>query len=547
MSGPARRILAWMAAAWLICGCGDAGAGPADDENPGEQNVPESAPDDETLALFAEDLAAGGISPEDIADADAAPAPPDGHSGEVFGTESRFASIGGATTRRLRGSLEAGGILCRYRGASSDDSDRAVLALERRGGMIALGAGGMGMEHGFGLIAAAPGRWRSLAAASGLGAGRQGWTPYASGRDRRALVGAAVGLSGRGWDLQTVVGEGDDPDGDPEREDARLVRLSRRGRISVAMLLGSTASGSGGSFHVEARSEGIDCAAECARWRPRGAETAGGAWAAHAGRRRGRLLVEALAAAADPGFAPPLGRRPAVLLDEAGRGWGLRAAAGLGRGNRISALAADAWLRESAAAGCEVSRRQRLEIAAAGAPVADLRFSGRFRWDTERTTARLPEAPWLPPGIVVLRRETRFSLKAEWRPEGGAARLTVSSLGRRDERREGDGLPAFGLRRTMAAIRAECGLGAGLILRGAMAWAWGDEVDLVTAAAPAPGILRPRHWGRWSAETSLGMDWRRGGRRLSVAFCRRRPTRAAGSTSLYEFHLRLDLRGKLPL
>ncbi|MBA4378888.1 MAG: hypothetical protein C0395_09610 [Gemmatimonas sp.] len=65
-------------------------------------------------------------------------------------------------------------------------------------------------------------------------------------------------------------------------------------------------------------------------------------------------------------------------------------------------------------------------------------------------------------------------------------------------------------------------------------WAWGGEADLLSVEAPAPGLVLPRHWGRWRDERTLGVHWRRGGVAAAACAACRRP-RSPGGTAAYEF------------
>jgi len=280
--------------------------------------------------------------------------------------------------------------------------------------------------------------------------------------------------------------------------------------------------GSGVSLAVTGRGADAWFAGEAAAWRAGGGGAAELAWGAAAGLRRGGWLLEAQAAAADAGRAPPLGRPPPCLGGWAGAGWCVRAATGLGPRARVQALLAGAREREEVDNGGVTARVRRrgelaLEIGARRGWTLDLRLR-RTAWI--RTGWR-DRSPWLPPATLEGEDRTQVvatvdGALAGWQVRLAARELTVAPTGPDPEA----GVP---LARGLAEARAERALGAGWTLRFAWAGAWGGAADLAACAAPAPGLAVPRRWGNWAGERSVGCA--RAGRRLAFAVgcCLRRP------------------------
>lgn len=499
---------------------------------------------DEILSAFAAELEGGEVSADELADEIAAAVgkrPSDG-SPEILAV-LRAGRTTGPFAGSFRVAASAGVFSCRARRGFGHERDRASFSLGRGGGSWRGVAGGFGLEHGFGLLGAAPGGWRSLAVGSSLGPGRGGLSGYAGAEDRRALAGAAVGFSGGGWEMGCGAGGPDSRKDDPDRRRTRLLRIGRGGENwAVAFLEASGGTGSGRSLAATLERRDTVCSAEIASWRAAEAASGSDAWAIHL-RRRGRWgLCEGMIAGAAQGYAAPLGRLPAPMPASGGDGWALRSRIRLARGAFAGLLLASGTGREPAGDGAEAERRDRIEAAMEARPAADLAISARCRWDTETSTGPDPLAPWDPPQALRRRRENRLVLRGDYSRGADRVRLSLTTVGRsRDEADGGPHRSAAPLeRRTVVEIRHDRDLGPEAALRLGTAWAWGDDVDVVTAAAPAPGVVLPRHWGKWSAETSAGFDLVFRGLRLRLAVLRR--TAAPGSEYSSRTEIHLDLR-----
>ncbi|MHB8080348.1 MAG: hypothetical protein ACYDIE_13975, partial [Candidatus Krumholzibacteriia bacterium] len=223
---------------------------------------------------------------------------------------------------------------------------------------------------------------------------------------------------------------------------------------------------------------------------------------------------------------PRLGRPPPCLPGWNGCGWCLRTATALGPRARTEALFAVAREREEVAAGGVASGiRRRLELALA----ANLRagWTGELRL---RRTARSrsgwgDRSPWLPPERLDAEDRTQGVVTVDGTLAGWQVRLAARGLAvaKAAAGAEADAPVVRGL----VEGRAERALGSGWSLRLAWAGAWGGTADLVSCAAPAPGLAVPRRWGAWAGERSVGCA--RVGRRWSVAAgcCLRRPAEPA--------------------
>ncbi len=410
--------------------------------------------------------------------------------------------------------------------------------LEVEGGGGRLLCGGLGLRHGLGLVAAGPGRRRSPSAGAALlpAAGRLAGVTRA-GADR-SLVGAAVaGRAGAG----TLVLATGRPAGSAVGPAAVLVRAAVEGDAGrLALLAQRHEEGPAASLAARLGGGPLTVAGELAAWRPPGAGPAQRAWAVAARLVAGRWQLQGQVAAAAAGTGPPLGERPACLPDWQGSGWALTVRGPLGRRARASCLLAGD--RRRLAGGPDPSTRTTtlLEGRLALRPRDELDLELRLRARERRTVGRGGLAPWLPPGTVDLERRSTPILRVAWERPG--LRLSGSARALAVDRRDADDAPAPARRRTLLQLDATWEPRAGWRLRGSWQTAWGQDVDLVTACQPLPGLLLPRHWGHWREGLALGVERVAGGWRLGLAGSARRPAEGTGGVPEHELHLRAARR-----
>lgn len=392
-------------------------------------------------------------------------------------------------------------------------------------------AGGLGLTAAHGLLLAGPGRRPGLTASSSLGRpgvrlGGWGTTP-----EERSLFGLGLRLPLGGWSLNLV--QGRPGENRPGSGLAALVleKGIEGGHWSLAGLQAPSLQGVslGGSLGREDRT----LHGEAAWHRQAGDDRTQGSWLAGACWGRPRTLqVELQAAGSTAEDGPWTGQRPAVLSTWGGRGLALRLKAPLAPGYSGALL----WGRSRGSQQMARLRRQSVEtgeILLQGRPAPGWKVTGRWRRQLKRKWEWSELYPWLAADLVdeapqqtlwfqVARKEPARSWRLAYRRlERGLGRDRVSrSL-----------LEWKGWWNAMRGLEVVCHQG----------WAWGEAVDLVSAITPVPGLVRPRHWGRWSAETVLTLIWTRGGTRWAAGLSRRRATDESGEDD----ELSIWLSGKI--
>lgn len=395
----------------------------------------------------------------------------------------------------------------------SAGGERTDLYLVREGDRIGTGIGRLALRGGAGLLLGGAGRSSAPSAGQSLRGGSAGWRTVRGEPSAGSLRGVVLALTSGGLTVQAVTGEGDRNGRLGGGGRTRQARLRLGGsRAAGSLLLLSEAAGEGVGVGVELGDARLDGVAEAAFWRPAPSALVRRAWTVHAALGGRALRLEAQAAVREAGFAPRPGRRPAVLGADDRRGWALRAR-GRRDGVAVALLLASARGEreiDDLPAYCDRTRRELLVSGRVGGVAWRARAADRV----ETVHGWSDRAPWLPAAEISARRTTRFDLRAAgthgllaWRVATGATGVS--------RRVAGDPSDA-GWRRRLA-LRVDRPLGGGLTLRLNQVWAWGESVDLVSVEAPAPGLLRPRHWGRRDRERSLGLAWRVGGWRLTVA------------------------------
>jgi len=404
----------------------------------------------------------------------------------------------------------------------------------RAGGAGVL-VGDLALHAGSGLLLSGAGRWAGLSTPGGdQGGVRAGL--HAGTAERRALRGGIATLRAGPGELFAWRGRARDA-GAATRSGAALACVGARGRATL--VVATEAAGRGGSLSAAWTSGGLSLSGESSVWAAQADGSRRTAWAV-AGRWRAarRATVEAQVAAVQPGPSPAAGQRPAALTDADGRGWLLR----LQRRGRAVALTAamgaaehDGWSEGSPR--LTAVRRWSLELESREVESPDAAGGGtRRRWgaslsgrsQTQRGWAG--RMPWLPPARQAVQDTWRAAAWVEagtgdWRGRLGWRTVRVHERGVE---------PAAADDRSALSLSVGASPTAGWGWRFIQVWAWGGEADLLSVETPAPGLVLPRHWGRWQDERTLGVHWRRGGVAAAAAAACRRP-RASGEAAAYEF------------
>jgi hypothetical protein len=341
-------------------------------------------------------------------------------------------------------------------------------------------AGGWTWRSGSGLLMGGAGRQGTLAADASLLPGAsapRGWT---GGAEDGAAVGAIVSAGAGPW--SAVVGGGRTADGE------RLA-VAALGRASGSWqaLLARQADGPV-SFGVSGRqkSRRLDAAWEAA-WT--GGRAARPAMAAAVGFTIGRpvrfesaaWVVPTGPSPAGAGALPLLGRDPgsaAALRCRWRPSAAVAAALAVGAGRREDR---DGPGREDRRSGEALIRLRFLQGAA-----AEL----RLRSSRGTTLAWSSDHPWAAPVPTPMRSTRTLGLVVRQTGDGRRWRVGLRSLAVDHAATTG--------RRTL--VTAEFGgTAAGASWRLGWRRLWGEPVDLVDAFAPLPGLVLPRHWGRWDS------------------------------------------------
>ncbi|MBK6897874.1 MAG: hypothetical protein IPH09_00890 [bacterium] len=503
---------AGLAAAWLSLACVPPQAS--------GQPVPVASP--AAVEQPADSLAAAldRLEPSDLQEAlawlDAESA---GEPGNV--DEARPRRSGGGLWRVAARSTAAGGRwelgrrsgLGEFRLRGGDgEAPSGGIGLQREGASVL--AGDLSLQAGLGLLLSGAGSWAGPSTPGGLQGGvRAGLHPGAAERrGLRGIVAAGwvgpVGVTawrGRARDAAAA-----------SRTGAALTCAAGGGQGSFAV---ASEGGSGGASLSAAWTGGdLTLAGEGTLWGGLDGGSRRAAWVL-AGRWRAgrRATAEVQVAAAQPGIAPRGGQRAAALVADEGRGWLLRVqgrSGGMKLAASCGAAAHDAW-SEGTPRLTDV-RRWSLE-----AESGDGRRRGgaslQGRAETRRGWA--DRMPWLPPALLsrqeVWRAAAWFeTVSGPWR--GRVAWRTVRTVAR-DPQGGGDD------DRSALSVSVGAAPPDGWGWRFVQVWAWGGGADLLSVESPAPGLVLPRHWGRWRDEQTLGLHWRRGGAGASFSVSCRRP------------------------
>ncbi|MEZ4387660.1 MAG: hypothetical protein R3D98_08795 [Candidatus Krumholzibacteriia bacterium] len=409
---------------------------------------------------------------------------------------------GAAGVERTRGGVELEARPVRLAGRwQRTDAGTAVAGwfVADRGGWSA-GMGHGGLQHGVGLVSAAPGGRSSLDAGSSLLAPRQGWRGTLS----EASTGGwqAIWARGERGPLAVLAADGRDQDGRP----VSLQRLAWSGRgIDLAVLRTRRDGRRATSLSFLQAGHGWRVVGEAAAWSGHGSAAVvtamvdQGAW-------RGELQVALSRVTASPAG----GLRPATLLGWRGRGWTLRWQRKVRHAVVLEGLVTWSRARDLDAAAADERERLRADLIWSGALPGRGRWHLRGRLDQERQWRWQAAEPWSPPAVMAVMPRWWLTAGGDLPLAGGELRLSWR-LSQKD--RQARHLLSGQWSADHGAIR----------LRAGWQTAWGPPVDLVSLSVPVPGFYVVQHWGDWRSGAWLGLAGRgRWGWQLAVVA--RRPT-----------------------
>jgi hypothetical protein len=357
-------------------------------------------------------------------------------------------------------------------------------------GELAVIAGGGALAHGAGLLAAPAGRRSSLTADAAMLPPSAGWRPSTATAATVRGLAATWSSSSLRFGCSTAR-DGEGRAAGHLRADVDLGGM----RLGAAVL--RRGKGGGGGLALDWRRGPWRVAAETARWRGLAAQGEGRAWHVAAGWRGRRWRLEGQAAVSDAPEGLPGSARPACLPGWRGRGWALRLVARPAPRLTVALVHGRGEKRDPDQAAGRRDGRALLGLRVRGRTGAGARWELRLRRLHDEGRRWDPVQPWRPAAVTARRVRSWLTLALTLPARGGEARVTWRWLEEAGESRQllaavWSGHPAWGRWR------------AGLNL------AWGAPLDLVAVSAPAPGLVRLRHWGHWQSGLLLGVG---GGRR----------------------------------
>lgn len=366
-------------------------------------------------------------------------------------------------------------------------------------GVCRLWAGQLTLRHGYGLVAPDPARRSALTADQSL-SGTTGGLAVRLAPARAGFTPQAGWEAGaRHWRLSALW----DPSG------PLAVRATRVGSVLEWGLLASRDT----SRTAVSCSGRLARAASACSWEVAASRAPGGSPSVAMIAGAHWLATRAVRVEVQSGLADgPWPESAGVLPAAARAGWALRAAWRDRGAGSLELLLQGARLRpELATTTRRLSRVA--ELAWVAHPRPGLTCEGRLRRALRSDATWSARQPWEPADEVIAGVRTAASAAATWDLAGTSAAVqwrafTVDA-------------PAGPGTRQLATLSWRRTLRPGWSAWAETSTAWGDPVDLVRGSAPLPGVVAPRHWGRWRAEVMAGTRLDRGRCRLGVAAAHR--------------------------
>jgi len=489
----------------------------------GSRDGPEDmAPMGEETEAALTDLDAAGISPAMTPlipdDLNESTVPSNGLGGSLEWRVAVLPTGGPDILGRLYAAWQDSEIHLRIRERPGEHRATGTISLGGELGRIWLG--GVGLAHGFGVLSAAPGRRSTLGANVRLSAGKSRIVRWTSVGDPVAVTGGAGELRLGSWTARLLTGTGPSGSATSGAEVHALQIQCADANGQWSLLCSQTGIERGASLSGGRRGGVVDGGFEIAGWQAGPGSAPQIAWVVHLGSRPSPgAFVELSIADGGGSRGPARGGRPVALSGWNGTGWALRMGMRANRRGGVRAVLASAGHRAHASLPRRLrSQRFAGEVWWQWRP--DLKLSGFLGIKSVEGRSWSERFPWELPELDLRSYRWQPAVKLQLRRPTGVVTFLVRSLS------IGDG--GSPLRRTLVGINARWEPAEGWLARGNWTSAWGQTVDLVSAAVPVTGLLVSRHWGQWRSESVVGLE--RKGRRgsLRAAVSRRKSVRGIG-------------------
>lgn len=464
--------------------------------------------------------------PQDVLrEALGAPAAPGLRTGAVrattFGGAWRWRVAARGAGLRHDGRLEVAAGPLAIRAALRLDAGTPTAAgagLQLAAGRWRLLAGQVTVRHGYGLVAADPGRRASLAADRPLGGATGGLGLRASATAGVSAMNVGLETAVGSWRLAAVGGLNG-----PGRGAPLEVRLERHGGAGAgsehwAVLVHRDSLGVAISCGGCLRRGDAEVAWEGARLPVAGGGATGRGVAGVTWQPRPQWRLELQSGLA----GRAAGHGAAVLPATARAGWAARLA--------WRARAQESWelLLQGARLEPDLSppRRRTLRLAEVGWSRrlgGGVQAGARLRHTERPETVWAERAPWEPAVTGPPGARTLVTATLDWSGAAGALAGQWRSF-----RAGTTGGSTPGGTRQLVALGGRRELGRRLAVWADAATAWGDDADLVRAVLPIPGVVVARHWGDWASEVVAGLRLEAGPVSLRAGLARRLPATPAG-------------------
>lgn len=484
---------------------------------------------EETAALLAE-LEEAGLAPTDfdLAGLVRPPAPevPDSRSRKAWSCQVQTADDG-----RSRAALDgrAGPVALRLRMKRGLEVPLQVGgSVWLDGSRLAIGAGGVSVLHGLGLLAAGPGRSRTASISGSLLPGESGPRQWSSADAATGVRGVVAELRAGPLTAGVLAGRRQPSTADASTDDrAAWVALHRDG-LSVSALISPGQTERGRSFALAASRGELELRAETTVWRADAGSAAATAVALR-WRRRG-LALETLAAMAAAPAGPRSGCRPACLIGWDGQGWAARGRLALGKALTGTVLAAVAEDRPGRTTARDRDVRHTIEAGVNGRTPAGGTWALRWRRREDLRWVHDPATPWRPAAQEATEATDTYVAEAMVPLPGSQLAGAIRSVAR--------GGGTAGGRRTVGSLVWRGPWGPLRATAGG-SWAWGDGATVATVTTPVAGLAVPRSWSQWSAEVHAGADLAFASWRVQAALARRTSALLPSGPAAWEGWLRV--------